>query len=323
MQMTDWAATLTEWWQKAIEWALLHGVKILVILILAYLLGKLARLVIMRLTGEVKERIRGDDTKKAEAEKRAQTLGVILSVAARAVIWTIAILMVLNEAGFNITTLLAGAGIAGLALGFGAQSVVKDMLAGMFILVEDQYRVGDVVKINNEYGGLVEKISLRTTWLRDLQGNLHIIPNGEISAISNYTHEWTRVVLDFGIAYKEDIDTAASLIKEAAMALYNESEWHYKFLEPPQVLGVEQLADSAVVIRMLAKTRPDDQWNVGRELRRRVKYIFDKHEIEIPFPHVTVYYGEAERKTEREVRAEELYAKKPIAREGAGDAEGE
>ncbi|OPX21427.1 MAG: hypothetical protein B1H03_06635 [Planctomycetales bacterium 4484_113] len=323
MQMTDWTATLTEWWQKAIEWALLHGVKILVILILAYLLGKLARLVIMRLTGEVKERIRGDDTKKAEAEKRAQTLGVILSVAARAVIWTIAILMVLNEAGFNITTLLAGAGIAGLALGFGAQSVVKDMLAGMFILVEDQYRVGDVVKINNEYGGLVEKISLRTTWLRDLQGNLHIIPNGEISAISNYTHEWTRVVLDFGIAYKEDIDTAASLIKEAAMALYNESEWHYKFLEPPQVLGVEQLADSAVVIRMLAKTRPDDQWNVGRELRRRVKYIFDKHEIEIPFPHVTVYYGEAERKTEREVRAEELYAKKPIAREGAGDAEGE
>jgi len=316
MEITDWATTFGHWWEKAVEWTILHGIKILVILILAYLLGKLVRIIIMRLTGEVKERIRGDDTKKVEAEKRAQTLGVILSVAARVLIWTVAILMVLNEAGFNITTLLAGAGIAGLAIGFGAQSVVRDILAGLFILVEDQYRVGDIVKVNKDYGGLVEKITLRTTWLRDLQGNLHIIPNGEINAVSNYTHEWTRVVLDFGIAYKEDIDTAASLIKEAAMEMYGDPAWAEKFMEEPQVLGVEEWADSAIVIRMLAKTRPDDQWSVARELRRRVKYIFDKHEIEIPFPHVTVYYGEAERKTEREVRAEEVYVREPIAREG-------
>lgn len=287
-------ADLSIWlglWERLLEWLQLHALSVILILLLAWLLGRISRIVIMRLTLAVKRTLRGDELAIAEQEKRAQTIGGLLAVGVRVLIYTVAVLMILAELDVNITALLAGAGIVGVALGFGAQSIVKDMLSGLFILIEDQYRIGDIIQINGgEFGGLVEKMSIRTTWLRSLDGNVHIIPNGSINAVSNFTHTWTRIVLDFGISYEDDMDTAIAVIRDTALGMSQDEGWSAAFLEPPQVLGVEELGDSAVTIRMLAKTVPAEQWKVARELRRRVKYALEAAGMTIPFPQVTVSY---------------------------------
>ncbi|MGB2696402.1 MAG: mechanosensitive ion channel family protein, partial [Candidatus Zixiibacteriota bacterium] len=199
------------------------------------------------------------------------------------------------ELGLDIGPILAGAGILGLAVGFGAQTLVKDVISGFFILMEDQYRVGDVVEVAG-IGGLVEQMSLRVTILRDLEGKVHYIPNGSISTATNMTKEWSRAVLDIGVAYKEDPDVVMNVLREVGDEMKKDPAYSSVILEPLQILGVSDFADSAVVIKVMFKTLPLKQWDVGREFRRRVKKTFDAKGIEIPFPHVTLYMGEAKNK---------------------------
>jgi small conductance mechanosensitive channel len=278
-------------WEEVLIWLKAHAANIVIILVLAWLLGVLSKILIGRIAKVLEKTHRGDEIAVLEQEKRVKTIWSLFAVTVRVVIYAVAGLMILAELGINITALLAGAGIVGIALGFGAQSVVKDMLAGLFILIEDQYRIGDVVEVNaGTFGGTVEKMSIRTTWLRAFNGNLHIIPNGSIEAVTNYTHNWTRVLLDFGISYGDDIDSAAHVIKETALNMAAEAEWENVFLSPPEVLGVEKLDDSAVLLRLIAQAVPGDQWKVARELRRRVKYALEESGATIPFPQVTVSY---------------------------------
>ena len=224
----------------------------------------------------------------SEREKRAQPLVNILTHTGQIIIIIVAALMVLRELGINITPLLTGAGIVGVAIGFGAQNLIKDVLNGFFILMENQFRVGDVVKIAG-LAGLVEKINLRTSTLRDLSGVVHIIPNGSITTVSNMTYTWSRCVLDFGVAYKEDLDNVTTVLEEAGEKMMKEAKWKKIIMEKPTVLGVESFDESQVTLRMLIKTIPLMQWDVAREFRKRVKNAFDSKNIEIPFPQRVIW----------------------------------
>jgi small conductance mechanosensitive channel len=199
----------------------------------------------------------------------------------------VAVMMVLREIGLDITPLIAGAGVAGLAIGFGAQSLIKDVIAGCFILLEDQFHVGDVIQAAG-VSGQVEQMTLRMTIVRDLQGTVHFIPNGEIKVASNLTKEWSRAVLEIGVRYEEDVDRVIAVLTEVGRSLAEEEGFGKMVLEPPQVLGIEALTDSQVIIRILAKTLPLKQWEVARELRRRIKARFDREGIQTPYPHRVV-----------------------------------
>ncbi len=199
--------------------------------------------------------------------------------------------IVLSQFGVNVTPILAGAGIVGLAVGFGAQSLVKDFITGLFLLFEDSVAVGDVVVINGT-GGLVEAVTLRTVKMRDLAGNVHVVPNGSIDMITNMTKEYSRYVFEVGIAYREDVDEVTAVLKEIGESIQNDPEYQGDILEPLEILGVDRFDDSAVVIKARITTRPIKQWRVGREFNRRMKKMFDERNIEIPFPHRTVYWGE-------------------------------
>jgi small conductance mechanosensitive channel len=259
-----------------------------IILLVAFGFYRLLRSVIRRLIArEIEEE---DPVVKRLREQRAQTLGSLLGSFAAVVVVTITILTVLGLF-MEIGPLLASVGVLGLAVSFGAQSLVKDVISGTFMLLEGQFGIGDVVRIG-DVSGLVEKITLRTTILRDVQGVVHIIPNGEITRVSNLTKTWSRAVLDVGVAYKEDVDRVMEVMRDLGREFHADPEWGPLLVEEPQVPGVEQLADSAVVIRMVAKTLPLKQWDVARELRRRIKNRFDAEGIEIPFPHLTFYWGD-------------------------------
>jgi len=201
----------------------------------------------------------------------------------------IAILTILNTF-IPIGPLLASVGVLGLAISFGAQSLMKDLISGAFMLAEGQFAVGDVVRVG-ETAGLVEKITLRTLVLRDVHGVVHIIPNGNIATLSNMTKSWSRAVLEIGVAYKEDVDRVMEVMLDEAMKMYEDPEWAPLLVEEPVVPGVERFDDSAVTIRIMFKTLPLKQWDVGRQYRRRIKNRFDAEGIEIPFPHRTMYWG--------------------------------
>lgn len=267
------------------EWAYAHMPRIIIILVGAGIVVRATRLVGKKIIQYTEDE---DPTTKSEREKRAETLVNIIRNTIKIFIYIVAMFMILREVGVDIAPLLAGVGIAGLAIGFGAQTLVKDFITGFFILMENQYRVGDVVKIG-DHAGLVEKIKLRTTVLRDLEGIVHIIPNGEVQSVRNMTYEWSRVVLDIGVAYKEDVDKVMGVLKDVGKKMRQEEPYSQFMLEDPQILGVDDFGDSAVTIKMLAKTCPLKQWDVGRELKRRIKYAFDKEGIEIPFPHRTLF----------------------------------
>jgi small conductance mechanosensitive channel len=202
-------------------------------------------------------------------------------------------MMIMREVGLDIGPVIMGAGILGLALSFGAQNLMRDMITGFFILLENHFRVGDVINTAG-VAGLVESISLRVTTLRDLEGKVHIIPNGEMAVVSNLTKEWSRCVVDIGVAYKENVDNVMELLRDIGKQMADDTEFGSMILEPLEILGLDQFADSAVVIKTMTKTIPLKQWAVAREFRRRVKNTFDEKGIEIPFPHQTIYMGEAE-----------------------------
>jgi len=227
-----------------------------------------------------------------ELEKRAATISSILRKTVGIVVWAVALMMTISEFGVNVAPLLAGAGVAGLAVGFGAQNLVRDVISGLFILLENQIRVNDVAIINGT-GGLVEEINLRTTVLRSLDGVVHVFPNGTITTLSNVTREFSCHVFDIGVAYKEDTDRVVALLKEVGNDLRQDETCAPEMIEPVEIFGVDKFADSAVVIKGKIKTRPSKQWMVGREFNRRVKKRFDEEGIEIPFPHRSLYFGEA------------------------------
>jgi moderate conductance mechanosensitive channel len=203
-------------------------------------------------------------------------------------------LIALHQVGVNITPLLAGVGILSLAVGFGAQTLVKDIINGLFILVEDSIAVGDVVTIRGT-GGLVEAVNLRTLRLRDLQGSVHIIPNSQVEMITNMTKDYSYYVLDVGIAYREDTDEVVAALQEIDVEMRADPAFAADMLAPIEILGVDRFTDSAVVVRARLKTKPIKQWNVGREFNRRMKKLFDARGIEIPFPQRTLHWGEPKR----------------------------
>ena len=226
-----------------------------------------------------------------EVEKRLNTLMGILRKTLRVVIWSIFGMIFLGKININIAPILTGAGIVGLAVGFGSQELVRDFLAGFFILLEDGIRTGDVATLNGT-SGKVEKIELRTITLRDSSGVVHIFQNGKINTISNMTKGWSAMVFNIGVAYKEDISQVMQLMQEVGDTMFAEDEYKSKMLDTMEVSGLNDFGDSALVIRGRIRTKPGQQWSIGREYRKRLKEAFDLHNIEIPFPHHTVYWGE-------------------------------
>lgn len=222
---------------------------------------------------------------------RLKTLLPLMRKAAFIVLATLVTLIALSELGVNIAPLLAGAGIVGLAVGFGAQTLVKDIINGIFILLEDTITVGDVVDVGG-HSGLVEAVSLRTLTLRDLSGTVHTIPYSRVESIMNLTKDFSFYVMDIGVSYREDIDQVIEVLKQIGAELLEDPKYAIQMLEPLEILGVDQFADSAVIIKARIKTKPIKQWFVGREFNRRMKKRFDELGIEIPFPHMTLYFGQ-------------------------------
>ena len=216
-----------------------------------------------------------------------ETLSRVLRLTVSISIWIVAIMMALKEVGYDVGPLIAGAGVAGLAIGFGAQNLVRDVITGLFLLLENQVRVGDVAVINGQ-GGLVEEVNLRTIVLRDLEGTVHIFPNGVITALSNKTRGFSCYVFDIGVAYKEDTDRVIELLRQVSAEMQEDPEIGPSMLEPIEIFGVDKFADSAVVIKGRVRTKVGQQWVVGREANRRIKKIFDAEGIEIPFPQMTL-----------------------------------
>jgi small conductance mechanosensitive channel len=221
------------------------------------------------------------------AEQRIEALTSLLRSLVTFVIWLIAGIMILGELGLDLAPLIAGAGVIGIALGFGAQSLVKDFLSGIFILVEDQFGVGDNIDVDQQVSGICEGVSLRTTRLRSVDGTVWHVPNGEIRIVGNRSQIWSRSLLDLEVAYDTDIERAKEVIKTAADGYWKEES---SILEEPEMWGVEQLGASAIVLRLVVKTTPSEQWRVSRELRQRIKQAFDADGIEIPFPQQTVWH---------------------------------
>ncbi len=277
----DWSQLL----QKAIEWVVTSGLRIVLIVILT--------LVALRVTRFVSSRLFGFSVKATDIEfkKRMDTLSSITHHILLVAILFLAAIIILGELGVEIGPVIAAAGIVGVAIGFGAQSLVQDVISGFFMLLEDQIRVGDVIQVGDK-GGVVEKITLRTVILRDLSGNVHFIRNGQIQVVTNMTKEYGRYVFDIGVAYKEDVDHVIEVVKRVDEELRGNPDFKDDILEPIEILGLDKFADSAVIIKARIKTKPIKQWTVGREFNRLLKKRFDEEGIEIPFPHVTLYIGQ-------------------------------
>ena len=285
-----------EFWQNIISqtlaWIITTLPSLLVILILAFMLLKSANLLLRRLRPlMLKHMESGTDLDTGEVEKRLDTLLGIVRSLIKILAWAMIIMLFLRKIGIDIAPIIAGAGIVGLAVGFGAQELVRDFISGFFMLLENQIREGDVAIVNGT-GGLVEHVGLRTIVLRDLSGVVHIFQNGKVNTLSNMTKKWSGMVFDIGVAYKEDTDRVFEVITQVADELREAPDFKDKILEPIEIFGVDQFGDSAVVIKARFKTKPIEQWSVGREFRRRLKKAFDAQGIEIPFPHRTVYWGE-------------------------------
>lgn len=270
------------------QWVVTNGLRIVLILALTVIALKAAKMLSVRMLSLFKQK---DDM---EFKKRAETLSAVIRYILTVGIFIVAAMMILRELGIEIGPMLAAAGIVGLAVGFGAQSLVQDVISGFFILLEDQIRVGDVVNIAGT-GGLVERVNLRMTILRDLSGSVHYIRNGQINVVSNLTKEFSCYVFDIGVAYREDVDEVINVIREVGEDLRSDPDYQNDIIEPIEIMGLDQFADSAVVIKARAKTLPLKQWRVGREFNRRLKKKFDECGIEIPFPHTTLYMGKDKR----------------------------
>jgi small conductance mechanosensitive channel len=272
-------------WDKVLLWLLTSGLRILVMVLVLWIFLHIVKMIGRHILKMVED---DDPTTRSDREKRADTLVGIMNTTAKVLAVLMLLFMVLRELNVDVAPLIAGAGIAGIAIGFGAQSLVKDVIYGFFILFENQFRLGDVIKVGEISGG-VEEINLRTTVLRSLDGAKHVIPNGNITVVSNLTFKWARAVVDVGVSYESDLDRAMKVMGEVGTTLKIDPIFGPKIIEEPNVLGVETFADSAIVIRIIIKTQPQTQWEVAREYRRRLKTAFDAAGISIPFPQMVVH----------------------------------
>ncbi len=313
-QICEWVfdASGNKTLSSIIGWAVDKPLTIIVVLLAGFIASRIMRKTIThfgeRLTDERQSRalaqlqkIKGkvkagkvlrDEQAELRTKARTETLTSVLSSIANLAIWTVVVLMALGEIGVNLGPLIAGAGIVGVAVGFGAQSIVKDFLSGMFMLVEDQYGVGDSVDVGIA-SGTVERMTLRTTILRDTNGSVWYVPNGEIARVGNRSQVWSRAVLDVDVAYDTDLRHAQDVMKRVAVELWeDESFTDGDIIEEPQVVGVQNLGIDGITLRLVAKTDPSEQWAVARELRIRIKETFDTEGIQMPFPQRTVWINQ-------------------------------
>lgn len=269
-------------WKLTVDWAgvVNTGLKLLVILGLAWAAHRVLRVSLRRIERSVTD---ADPSVRMQEQRMYTLLGLVRSVGIVFIV-VIAVFMALTAVGVNIGPLLAGAGVVGLAISFGAQSLVKDIISGLFILIENQFGVGDVIRIGG-VAGSVEKMTLRIVVMRDHQGVVHIVPNGEIKQVSNLTRSFSRAVLDINVPYHEDLDRVMEVLREVGAALWAEPDWRTLLTEEPRVPGVETLGEAFATIRMVATTLPTKQWDVARELRRRIKRRFDDEGISISSVH--------------------------------------
>lgn len=278
-------------WTTVTDWLLSHGVRILIIIAIALVIYFVMYYTVRRtLRHSLSITMKG--IPQAEIDKREETLTWLFYLTGKVVIGVIALVLILTEVGINVGVLLAGFGVAGIAIAFAAQSFIKDIISGFVIAMENQYNVGDVVSCGG-VTGVVEAMNLRRTTLRDLDGILHLVPNGEITVTSNYTKVWARANLDIGVAYKEDADKVMSIMKRTWEEMAEDPDWGPSIIsKAPSILRVNELGDSAVVIKLVGDTKAMQQWGVMGEFRRRIKKVFDERGIEIPWPHTMVYFGD-------------------------------
>jgi moderate conductance mechanosensitive channel len=268
------------------------SLRVLLILIVALLAIKFLRVGLNRLEVILVRAREPSESVPGAAAMRIRTLMSVLWTIIAGIVWFTSVLTILGQVGVNVTPILASAGVVGLAVGFGAQNLVKDFVSGFFLILENQIRVGDVAIINGT-GGLVEAITFRTIVLRDQAAVVHVFPNGSINTLSNMTKDWSAYVIDVGVAYREDTDRVIEVMRRVAGELQSDPQYGSAMLEPIEIIGVDAFTDSAVIIKARLKTLPIRQWMVGREYRRRLKKAFETENIEFPFPQRTVLLGEA------------------------------
>ena len=324
-QVYEW--TDNELLATGADWLLDRPIRIILIVILAWIVSKLLQRSIVRFAQTIansptdprlqrlRERGPGkllmEERELKRSAARAETIGLVLRSLGVAAVWILAVFMILGQLDIDLAPLIAGAGIAGLALGFGAQSIVKDFLSGLFMLIEDQYGVGDIVDLGGA-SGTVEKVSLRSTTIRDVHGTVWHVPNGVISRVGNSSQLWSRALIDVEVAYDTDLDLAKEVIQRVGDELWADKEWGGdELMERPEVWGVQSLGSSAIALRLVVKTEPSKQWAVERELRLRLKNAFDQEGIEIPFPQQTVWHrnveavGHAAKETKTELESDD------------------
>lgn len=270
--------------EQGMQWLVSYGTHIGLIVLVAVVVLLILRIACRRFFCQF------IDKRSEELRQRADTLRSVVMSLITITILTVTTLEILSQLGVQIGPILAAAGIVGIAVGFGAQHLIKDLINGFFILLENQVRVGDSVEIAGK-SGLVERINLRVIVLRDFGGNVHFVPNGEIGVVTNRTKGFSRYVFDIGVAYREDVDQVMEVIRQVDEELRKDEVYQKDILEPIEILGLDQFANSAVIIKARYKTKPRRQWAVGREFNRRLKKRFDELDIEIPYPHLTLYAG--------------------------------
>ncbi len=284
-----------------LNWFYQTGWKI--VLVMALSLGLyivISRITPLIITRTIKHQMK--DKLDVEKEKRVNTLTRLIKGISIVGIGIITLFVILEQLGIDVTAALAALGIVGIAVGFGAQYLIRDLINGFFIYFENQYNIGDVIKIG-DVGGIVEELSLRRTVLRDLDGMRHIIPNGGIQMVSNLTQEWSRAHFNISVAYKEDLDRVMALMRATWEEMAEDPKWANSIItKTPWLLRVDEFGDSGIIIKMVGETQPIKQWDVMGEYRRRIKKVFDKEGIEIPWPHIKLYLGDANTKNQLKVR---------------------
>lgn len=267
------------------------GLRIVLLLIVVWVALVMVRTLLRRLEAALLQKSKEQGDVPSEAAKRAETLVRLLRQGVMILIWLMGLLLILRQLGIDVGPILASAGVVGLAVGFGAQNLVRDVISGFFMILENQVRVGDVAIINGT-GGLVERVNFRTIVLRDLAGTVHVFPNGTVNTLANMTREWSAFVFNIGVAYKEDVDKVVTVLKRVGKELREDETFGPLMQDDIEVFGIDKFGDSAMVIQGRLKTLPIKQWDVGREFHRRIKLAFDAEGIEIPLPHRSIHFDE-------------------------------
>lgn len=276
-------------------WFLNHGFKIVIILIIAFVLEKISCSVISR---AIRVTVRSNHFRNKEEERqRENTLTQIFTWTARILILVVALLMILPEIGIAIGPVLASVGIVGLALGFGGQYLIRDIISGLFIILENQYRIGDVVDFDGT-SGEVTRITLRMTTLKDMDGNIHHVPHGEIKKVTNMTKDFSKVNLNIGVAYETDLEQLEDVINTVGLSLTQDPDWQEKLLSAPKFLRVQDFADNAIIVKIVADTQPTYQWAITGEIRKRLKIAFDRAGIQMPYPQRVIHVVPAAREAQ-------------------------